>query len=273
MHRIVRSSLLAVTLVAVLAGVFPNAAAAAAPATRLYVALGDSLAYGIGASDRTRTAYVPLLFKYFKQPQTEKVRILRNVSRPGETSDSLIAAGQLALAVGAIVEPTTDTRVVTLDIGGNDLLFLVAAQPCQSDPGGDACQMLVAAQLVKFARNYSIILTTLQTALAEDPGEEKLFVMTYYNPYSGTGHLYEAFADRALLGSDLVIDCSAPPGDARAGLNDLIACIGASSGAVVADVYPAFRGRGFELTNVAAGDIHPNDAGYAVIAQTFIAAD
>lgn len=269
----VRSSLLAVTLVAVLCGAFPNAAAAAAPATGLYVALGDSLAYGIGASDRTRTAYVPLLFEYFKHPKTEKVRILRNLSRPGETSDSFIAGGQLELAIGAIVEPTTDTRVVTLDIGGNDLLFLIAAEPCKSDPGGEPCQTLVAAQLVKFARNYSIILTSLQTALNADPGQETLFVMTYYNPYSGTGLPYEPFADRALLGSDLVIDCSAPPGDARAGLNDLIACIGASSGAAVADVYPAFRGRGFELTHIAAEDPHPNDAGYALIAQTFIAAD
>ena len=273
MRRAFRSSLLTLALVAVLSASFSNAAGAAAPANGLYVALGDSLAYGIGASDRTRTAYVPLLFKYFKQPQTEKVRILRNLSRPGETSDSFIAGGQLGLAVGVIVDPTTDTRVVTLDIGGNDLLFLITAGPCESDPGGEACQTLVAAQLVKFARNYAIILATLQTALDADPGEEKLFVMTYYNPYSGTGLPYEAFADRALLGSDLVIDCSAGPGDPRAGLNDLIACIGASSGAVVADVYPAFVGRGYELTHVATGDIHPNDAGYAVIAQTFIAAD
>jgi acyl-CoA thioesterase-1 len=122
MHRAFRSSLLTLALVALLSASFSNVAGAAAPATGLYVALGDSLAYGIGASDRTRTAYVPLLFKYFKQPQTEKVRILRNLSRPGETSDSFIAGGQLGLAVAAIVEPTTDTRVVTLDIGGNDLL-------------------------------------------------------------------------------------------------------------------------------------------------------
>jgi lysophospholipase L1-like esterase len=273
MHRGFRSSLLTLALVAVLSAAFSNAAGAAAPATRQYVALGDSLAFGFGASDPAR-AYVPLLFQYFQQPRTENVRILQNLSRPGETSDSFIAGGQLALAVAAIVETTTDTRVVTLDIGGNDLLVLTSIEPCQSFPGSDLCQALVAAQLRKFAINYDLILGALSSALENDPGnKETLFVMTYYNPYSGTGLLYEAFADRALLGSDLVIDCSAPPGDARAGLNDLIACIGASSGAVVADVYPAFRGRGFELTHIAAGDIHPNDAGYAVIAQTFIAAD
>jgi hypothetical protein len=42
---------------------------------------------------------------------------------------------------------------------------------------------------------------------------------------------------------------------------------------VVADVYPAFGDRAPQLTHIGTGDIHPNDAGYAVIAQTFIAAD
>ena len=272
MHRAGRS-LQTLALVAVLSAAFSNAAGAAAPASRLYVALGDSLAYGFGASDPARTAYVPLLFQHFSQPRTENVRILRNLSRPGETSDSLIAGGQLALAVAAIVELTTDTRVLTLDIGGNDLLFLTSIEPCQSDPGGALCQALVAEQLRKFAINYSLILQTLTSALENDAGKETLLVMTYYNPFGGTGHLYEPFADRVLLGSDLVIDCSAPAGDPRAGLNDLISCIGASSGAAVADVYPVFGDRALELTHIGAGDIHPNDAGYATIAQTFIAAD
>lgn len=273
MTRSIRSLLLTLSLVALLCAAVPGVAAAAAPANRVYVALGDSLAYGFGASDPARTAYVPLLFEYFQQPRKENVRVLRNLSRPGETSDSFIAGGQLALAVAAIADPTTDTRVVTLDIGGNDLLFLTSGPPCQIEPGGALCQALVAEQLRRFAVNYALILTALSTALENDPGKETLFVMTYYNPFGGTGHPYEPFADRVLLGSDLVIDCAAPPGDARTGLNDLIACIGAGSGAVVADVYPAFGDRALQLTHIAAGDIHPNDAGYATIAQTFIAVD
>src|SRR5688572_32901655 len=216
MSRIPRS-LLTLSLVAVILAGIANSAAAASPATRVYIALGDSLAYGTGASDRTRTAYVPLLFQYFQQPRAENVRVLHNLSRPGETSDSFIAGGQLALAVAAIAEPTTDTRVVTLDIGGNDLLFLLSGPPCEGDPGGALCQALVAEQLRKFAINYTVVLEALSTALERDPGKETLFVMTYYNPYGGTGDPYERFADSALLGSDLVIGCSAP-GDQRAGL-------------------------------------------------------
>ena len=267
-----RALVLMVTIAAGLSAT-PMSALAAGPATRAYIALGDSLAAGFGASDPSHTAYVPLLFTYFSQPQTENVRQLRNLSRPGETSDSFIAGGQLALAVAAIEDPTTDTRVVTLDIGGNDMLYLTRIEPCRSDPGGAACQALVAFQLQKFAVNYNAILSVLDAALADDQGKETLFVLTYYNPYGGTGDPLEPFADRVLLGSDLVIDCSAPPGDPRAGLNDLIACIGAAHGAVVADLNPAFDDRALELTHIAEGDIHPNDAGHALIAQTVIAAD
>ena len=109
----------------------------------------------------------------------------------------------------------------------------------QERSGGVACQLLVAEQLRKFAINYAVILWR-ELSTRYDPGKETLFVMTYYNPLRGTGDPYEPFADRVLLGSDLVIDCSAPAGDPRAGLNDLIACIGAENGAVIPDVYPAF---------------------------------
>jgi acyl-CoA thioesterase I len=273
MRRSIHVSLLTLSFVAAFCAPAPSAADAAAPANRVYVALGDSLAYGIGASDPARTAYVPLLFEHFRRPPAENVRILRNLSRPGETSGSFIAGGQLALALATIGDPTTDTRVVTLDIGGNDLLFLTSIEPCRSDPGGAPCQALVAEQLRKFAINYTLILTALLSALEHDPGKETLFVMTYYDPFGGTGHRFEPFADAVLLGSDLVVDCPSPAGDSRTGLNDLIACIGASSGAVVADVYPAFGDRALQLTHIAEGDIHPNDAGHLTIAQTFIAAD
>src|SRR5687768_14000697 len=128
MHRPLRSAALTLTLVAVLSAALASTALAAAPATRLYVALGDSLAAGVGASDPARTAYVPLLFEYFMRPPPENVRLPPTLSRPGETSDSFIAGGQLALALAATVDPTTDMRVVTLDIGGNDLLFLTFSE-------------------------------------------------------------------------------------------------------------------------------------------------
>ena len=116
-----------------------------------------------------------------------------------------------------------------------------------------------------FEANFSDTLNDLNGALAGDPGSEDLLVMTYYNPATGTGTQAEADGDALLLGSDGTVDCAGT--GAQRGLNDLIACIGASKGAIVVDVHPAFEAGGQAL--VAADSFHPNDAGYAAIANEF----
>ena len=76
-----------------------------------------------------------------------------------------------------------------------------------------------------------------------------------------------------LLGSDGRIDCLAAQLDpAKVGLNDLIACIGAAYGAQVVNAYPVIGTNALALTHIAEGDIHPNNVGYALIANAFIAA-
>ncbi len=109
----------------------------------------------------------------------------------------------------------------------------------------------------------------LSAELAADPGDQVLVVMTYYNHLSGTGSPYEATDAAVLLGLDGGIDCNAP--QREWGLNDIIACVGTRYGATVADVYPAFVGKGPTLTHVReGGDFHPTNAGYAIIANTFM---
>ena len=76
-----------------------------------------------------------------------------------------------------------------------------------------------------------------------------------------------------MLDIDGTVDCQANAADPRnAGINDLIACIGAGFGADVVDLYPLFAGKALELTHIAEGNIHPNDEGYQVIASAVIAA-
>jgi lysophospholipase L1-like esterase len=256
---------------ALLLGISQNVALAAPPASRVYLALGNSLGAGVGASDPQTTAYVPLLAAYFQMPQHGGMGTSTNLSISGETTDTFIAGGQLAGALNIIRDPDTDVRAVTLDIGGNDLLGLTFFEPCRSTPTSPECRALVALQLAKVAVNYRIILGSLQAALALDPGKESLTVMTYYNPFDGTGHLYESFGDEVLLGTDLSLSCATTLGDPRTGLNDVIVCVGGAFGAKVADVFPLFDGRALVLTHIAAGDIHPNDAGYRVIAGAFVA--
>ena len=268
-----RPRLICALAILALALALPGGAAGAAPRPAfVYLALGDSLAAGVGAP--AGEGYVPRLAAFFAAPRHGNAGRLANLGVPGETSASLLApGGQLDRALALIADARTNVRVVTLDIGGNDILGLLGREPCRSTPASAACQEAVRAALAAFAASYAQALAALTAALADDPGHESLLALTYYNPFSGTGSPYEPAADLALLGGDGVIDCVAnAAASALVGLNDLIACLGAHYGATVVDVYPAFEGRGPALTNILAGDIHPNAAGYAAIAAAVRAA-
>jgi hypothetical protein len=124
--------------------------------------------------------------------------------------------------------------------------------------------------MTTFGQNYNYILHTLTPALAADPGQPRLLIMTYYNPWSGVGGPMEPLLERILHGSDRTIDCAANATDPqRIGVNDLISCIGGAYGATIADGYSPLVGKGATLTHIGEGDIHPNNAGYAHIAQAF----
>jgi len=246
----------------------------AARAPSIYLALGDSLAWGDGASIPTRTAYVPRLDGYFHGSSHAATTDLVNIAVRGENTGSFISGGQLAAALAAIGDLSTDVAVVTLSIGGNDLGDLLSVPPCNTDPTGAPCQFAVYGALVGVAGNFPVIVGSLQAALAADPGDEKVFVITYWNAFGGTGSAFEVPIDFALLGSDLTIDCAANQVDAsRVGLNDLIACIGMALDAVVVDLYPVIGDNALAYTHIAEGDFHPNDDGYALIAQAHRRAD
>ena len=244
--------------------------ASAAPPTGLYLALGDSLAVGDGASDWDATAYVPLMADYFAGSSHADAKQLLNLGIQGETTSSFMA-GQLSSAVAAILDPTTDTRVVTLSVGGNDVGSLLndPNDACVANPFGDLCQGEVAAALGTVFANFPTILGTLQWALAQDPGDEEVYVLTVFNPFGGTGTPYEGPIDVALLGADLAIDCGALANQANVGLNDIIACVSQTLGAVPVDGYGAIGDNALTLTHIGEGDFnsHPNDLGYEAIAK------
>ncbi len=220
-------------------------ASSTAQAGGTYVALGDSVA---APSD----SYVSILFEVLRTSEGGGLDTLYNRAVGGADSTTLRTNGQLATAIADIDLPS-DTKVVTIGIGGNDRYLC----------GGTSPSWHLSS--CPFAANFDATLADLQAALARDPGTESLVAMTYYNPASGTGTTQEQSFDRGLLGTDLGLDC-APSGDPRLGLNDRIVCISASRGALVADVYPAFKMGGQALM----GDsIHPNSRGQAVIAEAF----
>jgi lysophospholipase L1-like esterase len=266
-RRAIAIALTSAAMVAALA----TPAAAATPATR-YLGLGDSLAWGDGASVPLETGYVGLLADYFAGDAHGGAKQSTNLAVRGETTASFIGGGQLAAAMASIADPRTDSRVITLSIGGNDLLDLLndPTDPCVADPASPTCQFLVATALGGVATNMPVILGSLGSALATDPNGAQVYVMTLYNPFGGTGHPFEAAVDFGLLGSDGRIDCVAIQTDPTAGgLNDIVACTAGFFGATVVDAYPVIGDQALELTHI--GDpgfnIHPNDDGYEALAK------
>lgn len=243
---------------------------AAEPPTR-YVAVGDSLAWGDGASTPTETGYVALLADYFAGAPHGSAKSLLNFAVRGETTASILD-GQVGAAMAAIGDPSTDTRVVTLSLGGNDVGALLndPGDPCVQDPTSLTCRLLVAGALQGVAERFPVVLGSISAALAADDGSERLYVMTVYNPFGGLGDPYESAVDAVLVGSDLAIDCgAAATNPTAAGLNDIISCTALAFGATVVDAYPVIGDDALALTHIGEGtfDTHPNDDGYALLAK------
>ncbi|HEX2142648.1 MAG TPA: hypothetical protein VHK28_10340, partial [Candidatus Limnocylindria bacterium] len=84
----------------------PTPTALPVPAAGTYVALGDSLAVGVGAEQPDEGGYVARLFAELSALGRDGVQAARltNVAVSGETSDSIIRDGQLARGARAIGE-------------------------------------------------------------------------------------------------------------------------------------------------------------------------
>jgi lysophospholipase L1-like esterase len=238
--------------------------ATAGPPT-IYLALGDSLAWGDGASDPAATAYVPLFADYVAGTPHGDAKDLVNLAIGGETTATFLGA-QLAAAEAVINDPATDVRVVTLSIGGNDLLNLLnePTDACWIDPASADCQGALASGLGSVATNYPVLLTRIAVALAGDIGDEDLYLTVLYNPFGGTASSFELPVDLALVGGDFALDCTTFGNPTTTGLNDIAACIGAGFGWDVIDGYALFGDDALALTHIgdAGFNIHPNDAGY-----------
>lgn len=196
-----------------------------------------------------------------------RVAELVNLAINGETSGSFISGGQLGRAVRAIRDSSPGVGLVTLDIGGNDLLRLLGTAECSASPDGVECQRLVDATLAAFEGNYRRIMGELVASAAATGREVQVVTLTYYNPFSGTGDPRELPGDRALVGVDGRVECAAVAQPGAWGMNDLIACIGEEMGAVAVDIFDDFAGRGPELTHILSDDIHTNNAGHELIAR------
>jgi lysophospholipase L1-like esterase len=259
-----------------------------APPVRYYLALGDSLSRGVqpdaaGVSVPTRYGYADQLYAalHRRQPGLRLVKL----GCPGETTATMIKGGicrypggsQLAAAVSFLREHRSGVSLVTIDIGAND------PDSCITQPSVSKLATCVGKSIPEATANLGTILTRLRQAAPH----VRMIAMNYYLP--ALAEWRNGLAGRALAQvSEL----------AAAGYNTLLTDVYRSFGVRVANVFSAFHtsdfspqvsvpGLGRVPRNVAAicqwtwecaapprgPNQHANQAGYQVIAHTFLAAD
>lgn len=254
---------------------FPSAATAteagAPPAhasVPVYLALGDSLSTGVGASVPPETGYVPLFHEYLRRnfscagrgaSQGCAALRLNNIGVSGATTTTLLR-DQLPLALAELqarnqdADPRNNVEVITIDIGGND------AFPLLNVCGGGVtpqCATAIQTTFARIAQNLTVTLTQLRAAAGPDT---QIIVMTYYNPLPAC-----VFAPATPLGN-LVLEGG--PG-LPVGLNDLIRVIAAGVNASVAETFGLL---GVNDLVGGADCLHADDSGYAIIANAFAGA-
>jgi len=250
------------------------AAQAAPPAPATYLALGDSVAFGTGATDPAAKGYVALLAGDLQDDGCGRTRSkgrgkgsgkavgcrieLVNQAVNGATTTTLLA-DQLPNAIELIRQrnsnrtPVDDVRLITLTIGGNDVVFPVALA-CAGGVNG-TCLQTIASRLALVDTNYAKILSSLRDAAGP---HTTIAVQTYYNAVENKGCFLNALSE---LGRTVLEGGGAVP----AGLNDVIRRQAAAYGAVVVETAPVVDPERETLPDC----LHPNDAGHASIAAAF----
>lgn len=251
--------------------------AAPAAAGPIYLALGDSSAFG--ETDRTRNpsngdrGYVAAFADHLGTRLGQRPTVV-NLAIDGETTASFTSGtgrssddghlhnthygppyrtqrdtmrSELAAAAAA----GNPIGTVTVQLGANDL-FVVAEAAGFLDKTPAEQQAAVGQAIAALARNYAGILTELRAAL---PAAE-MYLIGYHNPYgSSPEHPFYPLSDPAVQA-----------------VNQVVAGLAPNFGATYVDFYSVISGREKELTLIDDGtyNVHLNDAGYAVAAQELI---
>lgn len=244
----------------------------AAPAPLYYLALGDSLGAGTGAST-SANAYVN---RIVAQERTRFPGLqLQNISCGGATTASMLTGSncgnpltQIVVAENFLQAHPGQVAFATIDIGGND------ASGCITAAGVNAACSAQSAAAIQ--ANLPVILSRLKAA---SPGI-KVYGMTYYDPAL-------AFWLTGASGQQVARD-AVPAADA---FNSELTQIYGAAGFSTADGAGAFDNDNLALTGSYAGqtvpqnvanlcnwthvcsdnDVHANDIGHGKLAGAFTA--
>ncbi len=236
---------------------------------RYHLALGDSLAAGVGAP--AGLGYVPRI------TAAEKLRVpgltLQNLSCGGASTGSMLVGpgcsytqgNQVAAAEAFLLANPGAVSFITINIGGNDI------RGCVTGSGTDP--VCSAARIATIQTNLAQILSRLRAAAPGVP----IIGMTYYNPFLA---FWVAGNQAAATGSAA----------GAVAFNSALATTYTGHSALVAPVAAAFGSDNTALTGTWLGvtvpqnvanicawthmctraDIHANTTGHQLMATTFV---
>jgi lysophospholipase L1-like esterase len=223
-------------VILVMSSLASQQASLGAQETITYIALGDSIAYGVGSSLPDRRGY-PALVREHLMDFTGLGVSLFNTAVPGETARSFLEDGQLESfneIVDSLLEQRRTVSYVTISLGGNELL-------AQRYSGTLERQQA----LVDFRSSLDQAVSRVR---AEVGGSTAIVLTTYYDLSEG--------------------DPEVPSSDAWwiEEFNSVIQDAAVRHDARVAHIDEVFRGRVNRYT-LHPFDVHPNNQGYRAIAN------
>ncbi len=167
----------------------PTASSPTTSAAGAYLALGDSLAAGYqpGGTELRETAYPALAAARLARDGLDLT--VENLGCSGETTTTLLDGGKCTFDAGSQIDQAESfladhagsVRLVTIDIGGNDLLRCATRQLTVDE----AC---VTKGLKAVRTNLPTALDRVRKAAGADV---PVLVLGYYNPWLAAGYLGE----------------------------------------------------------------------------------
>lgn len=215
----------------------------------LVLALGDSLAANVGVAE-PRDGYVSRFHHAISQFDGVDYG-LQNLAVSGETSASMLAAGQLDRAEQILQSQTAG--YVTIDVGANDLFGHLGSSDCGGDLAAPACEDRINRTLDA----YRVNLTAILDRLTHVSGDAEVVLLQIYNPFSlGLGESEQEQQSSAVV----------------ARLNTVAAEVAAAHGVTVADGFTPLQQTTAVTTHMldASPDIHPNALGHDVLAAAVL---
>lgn len=157
-----------------------------------YTALGDSIAFGSGATNRYGYVY---RFNDYLRKRVGRVK-LKNLSFLGRTSSGLLKQLQTNIETWYAVKYA---KIITISIGGNNLLKSAWGNYVMID------ESIAQAGVEKFCADWPKILQVIRKQIGS---RAKIYMMTLYNPFREDDPNYKVA--NTLISR--INDCIADPG-------------------------------------------------------------